>query len=67
MDEKIKILQKNGEFHFQGVTREDSRRQAEKLILSALHYDQKNGILCRYKIVQDDFGYYYVVAFEFPK
>jgi len=62
MNEEIRTLQKNGEFHFPKLNREESRKAAGELARLAMQYDRKHGIPCRYGIARDAFGYYYTVA-----
>lgn len=62
MKEMVRELQKFGEFHFNGLSRKDSRRAAEKLVQAAMRYDNQYGINCSYGIVTDAFGYSYAVT-----
>ena len=62
MKEKIRRFQKEGEFKFEGLTREESRNRATKLAKAARRDDLKNGIDCKYGIARDAFGYYSAVV-----
>ena len=62
MKEEIRRLQKEGEFKFEGASREESRKEATKLAKAARKDDLKNGIDCRYGILRDAFGYYKAVV-----
>lgn len=64
MNEEIRTLQKNGEFHFPKLNREESRKAAEALARLAMQYDRKHGIPCRYGVARDAFGYYYTAVVE---
>ena len=62
MKDEIRRLQKEGEFKFEGLTREESRNRATKLAKAARRDDLKNGIDCNYGIARDAFGYYSAVV-----
>ena len=62
MKDKIRRLQKEGQFKFEGLTREESRKLAENLAKAARRDDLKNGIDCNYGIARDAFGYYSAVV-----
>ena len=64
MNEKIRALQKNGEYRFEGLSREESKKAAEELARAAMRYDRKYGIRCKYGIARDAFGYYYAVTMQ---
>lgn len=64
MKERIRRLQKEGEFRFEGLTREESRTEATKLAKAAKRDDLKNGVDCEYGIARDAFGYYKAVVIE---
>ena len=55
-------MQKEGEFKFEGFSREESRARALKLAKAARKDDLKNGIDCQYGIARDVFGYYSAVV-----
>lgn len=57
--DKIRRLQKDGIFRFEGLTKEESRKAAARLAEKATAEDRKNGINCKFGIVRDVFGYYY--------
>ena len=61
LKEQIRRLQKDGEYKFEGLTREESRKAAEKLAAAAMYDDRKNGINSRFGIARDVFGYYRAV------
>ena len=60
MKEAIRNLQKNGEYRFEGMSREESRRAATRLAKAAMEDDKKNGIESSFGIARDAFGYYFV-------
>ena len=62
--ESIYRLQKDGEYRFEGLTREESRKAAEQLARAAMEEDQRNGIVSRFGIVRDAFGCYYAKAID---
>ena len=62
MKDEIRRLQKEGEFKFEGLTREESRTEATKLAKAARKDDLKNGIDCQYGISRNAFGYYSAVV-----
>lgn len=64
MNEKIRILQKNGEYRFEGLTREESKKAAEELTRAAMWHDRKHSIRIRYGIARDAFDYYYAVTIQ---
>ena len=57
--EAIRNLQKNGEYRFEGLGREESRRAAAELAKAAMREDRKNGIESSFGIARDVFGYYF--------
>lgn len=59
MKEAIRNLQKNGEYRFEGLNREESRRAATRLAKAAMEDDRKNGIGSSFGIARDAFGYYF--------
>lgn len=61
--EAIRRLRKDGEYRFEGLTREESRKAAEKLAREAIKEDRKYGIESNFGVVRDAFGYYYAKAF----
>lgn len=58
-NEAIRYLQKNGEYHFEGLDRNESRAVAAKLSNAAMDYDRKYGIESSFGIARDAFGYYF--------
>ena len=48
----IRRLQKDGEYRFQGLSREESKK-------AAMEQDRKYGIESNYGIARDVFGYYF--------
>lgn len=59
MNEAIRTLQKTGEFKFEGLSREESRKAATELAKAAMKEDRKYGIESKYGIARDVFGYYF--------
>lgn len=59
MKEAVRNLQKNGEYRFEGMSREESRRAATRLAKAAMEDDKKNGIESSFGIARDAFGYYF--------
>lgn len=59
--DEIRCLQKDGEFHFDGLSREESRKSAEELARAAMNDDRKYGIKSNFGIARDAFGYYFAV------
>ena len=57
--EAIRSLQKNGEYRFEGLGREESRRAATELARAAMREDRKHGISSSFGIARDAFGYYF--------
>lgn len=57
--DEIRTLQKNGEFRFSGLTREESRTAATALARAAMKEDRKYGIESKFGIARDAFGYYF--------
>ena len=55
--EAIRRLQKDGEYRFSGLSREESRAAAEELARAAIKDDRRNGIESRFGIAKDAFGY----------
>lgn len=60
MSEEIRSLQKNGEYRFEGFSREESRKAATDLAKAAMQEDRKYGIESNFGIARDAFGYYFV-------
>ena len=61
MKEKIRRLQKDGEYHFEGLSREESRKAARALAEAAMQEDRKNGVDVHFGIAKDAFGYYFAI------
>ena len=59
MKEAVRRLQKDGEYRFEGLGREESRRAAARLAKAAMEDDKKNGIESSFGIARDVFGYYF--------
>lgn len=59
MKDKIRRLQKDGEYRFIGLSRSESKKAATELSKAAMEDDRKNGIESRFGIARDAFGYYY--------
>lgn len=59
MKEAVRRLQKDGEYRFEGLGREESRRAATRLAKAAMEDDKKNGIESSFGIARDAFGYYF--------
>ncbi len=57
--EAIRTLQKYGEYHFEGLGRQESRKAAEILSRAAMKDDRERGIKSKFGIVRDAFGYYH--------
>ena len=57
--EAVRNLQKNGEYRFEGLGREESRRAATELAKAAMREDRKNGIESSFGIARDAFGHYF--------
>lgn len=57
--EAIRTLQKYGEYHFEGLDRQESRKAAERLSRAAMKDDRERGIESKFGIVRDVFGYYH--------
>ena len=55
----IRRLQKDGEYKFSGLNREESRKAAESLANAAMKEDRKNGVQSNFGIARDAFGYYF--------
>lgn len=63
INDTLRRLQKEGEYHFEGLTREESRAEAAKLAKKAIAYDKKWDIKAgSFGIARDGFGYYYTIA-----
>ena len=58
-EEAIRRLQKDGEYRFPGLTREQSKKVATELAKATMNEDRKNGIHSTFGIARDAFGYYY--------
>ena len=61
MKDQIRRLQKDGEFRFEGMSREESQKAAEELARAAQLDDRKHGIESRFGVMRDAFGYYSAV------
>lgn len=59
MNEAVRRLQKDGEYRFEGLGREESRRAAAELAKAAMKDDRKNGTQSSFGIARDAFGYYF--------
>jgi hypothetical protein len=59
----IRRLQKDGEFMFEGLTREETRLVAMKLAAAAMADDRQHGVDADlvYGASRDAFGYYFAV------
>lgn len=55
----IRRLQKDGEYRFQGLSREESKKAATELAKATMKQDRKYGIESNYGIARDVFGYYF--------
>ena len=61
MREDIRRLQKDGEYHFEGLSREQSRKAARELAGAAMKEDRENGIQSSFGVGRDAFGYYFAM------
>ena len=61
MEDEIRRLQKDGEYHFCGLSREKSRIAAGELAKAAMLTDQKKGVQSKFGIARDAFGYYFAI------
>ena len=61
MKDKIRRLQKDGEYHFEGLSREESRKAAQELAEATMKEDRRNGVESSFGIARDAFGYYFAV------
>lgn len=61
MKDKIRRLQKDGEYHFEGLSPNESRKAAEELAQATMMEDRKNGVESCFGIARDAFGYYFAV------
>ena len=59
MKDKIRRLQKDGEYRFIGLSRSESKKAVTELSKAAMEDDRRNGTECRFGIARDAFGYYY--------
>ena len=57
--EMIRRLQKDGEYRFEGLGREESRKAAEELAKAAMAEDRKYGIKSSFGTARTAFGYYF--------
>ena len=57
--EAVRNLQKNGEYRFEGLGREESRRAAAELAKAAMRENRKHGIESSFGIARDVFGCYF--------
>ena len=57
----IRRLQKDGEYRFSGLSREESKAAATELANAAMSDDRRNGIESSFGIARDAFGYYFAV------
>ena len=55
----IRRLQKDGEYRFSELSREESKAAATELAIAAMRDDRKNGIESGFGIARDAFGYYF--------
>ena len=55
----IRRLQKDGEYRFSGLSREESKAAAAELANAAMNDDRRNGIESSFGIARDAFGYYF--------
>lgn len=55
----IRRLQKDGEYRFEGLSREESKQAAIALANAAMEDDRKYGIESNFGIARDAFGYYF--------
>lgn len=63
MKDQIRRLQKEGEYRFEGLSREESKKAATELAKVATRDDRKYGITnSTYGIARDAFGYYKAVS-----
>ena len=62
MTDKIRRLQKDGEYRFIGLSRSESKKAATELSKAAMEDDRRNGTESRFGIARDAFGYYYSKA-----
>lgn len=61
MKEKIRRLQKDGIYKFDGLSREESKKHAIKLARETMKEDKKWGIESNFGIARDVFGYYMAI------
>jgi len=61
MREDIRRLQKDGEYRFEGLSREESRKAAMELAEATMREDRRNGIQSTFGIARDGFGYYFAI------
>ena len=59
--EAIRRLQKDGEYKFSNLSREESRKAATELAKAVMEEDSENGIDSEFGITRDAFGYYSAV------
>ena len=59
--EMIRRLQKDGEYHFEGLSRAESRTAAENLAKAAMEDDRKHGIESCFGIARNAFGEYFAI------
>ena len=64
MKEAVRRLQKDGEYRFEGLSREESRKAATRLAKAAMEDDRKNGIESSFGIARDAFGYYFAAQID---
>ena len=62
MKDKIRRLQKDGEYRFIGLSRSERKKAATELSKAAMEDDRRNGTESRFGIARDAFGYYYSKA-----
>ena len=55
----IRRLQKDGEYRFSGLSREESKAAATELANAAMSDDRRNRIESSFGIARDAFGYYF--------
>ena len=59
MKEAVRRLQKDGEYRFEGLDREECRRAATELAKAAMREDRKYETQSSFGIARDAFGYYF--------
>ena len=59
--EMIRRLQKDGEYRFEGLERDESKKVAEELVRAAMIEDRKNGVKSNFKTARTAFGHYFAI------